>query len=267
MCPIGALAIYLYIRIKMSREFGPHTDFTLNQTWFKVKLYTDGTIGKVMTGISPKGYGDAMSVVSKMLGLSSTHTTHLGRVLGPKVLEMMEFDSEEIRTLGNWDPKVQEVTYSTKVPLKALRGMAGYEAGQGMYYNPRSAVPVPAELSKAVFPWVEPCWERLKTYEQERDELKPTATAFLRHMSSLATVLIQDLAAMKLLHPERCENEYRLFKDDPIFNSEAFKVCCCLPCLCLYSSPAILTLPLFLVPTTTGFHRRDEEGVGGGGGE
>ena len=100
--------------------------------------------------------------------------------------------------------------------------MAGFEAGQGMYYNPRVAVPVPYELSKEVFPWLEPCWERLKAYEQESGELKPTATAFLRHMSHMATVFVQDLAAMKCLKPERCTDEYRLFKDDSLLSSEAF---------------------------------------------
>jgi hypothetical protein len=223
MCPIGALAMYLYVRMKTSQEFDCSTDFTSNHAWFDVKLYTDGTVAKAKKGISPKGYGVAMGNVAKLIGLASTHTTHLGRVLGPKVLEMLEFDSEEIRTLGNWDPKIQETTYSTKVPLKALRGMAGFEVGQGMYYNPRSAVPVPDELSNGVFPWVGPCWERLKQYERETGDMKPTASAFLKHMMGMATVFIQDTAAMKLLHPDRCVDEYQLFKDDPILSSEAFK--------------------------------------------
>ena len=93
MCPIGALSMYLYVRMKMSEEFDLLTDFTSNQAWFDVKLYTDGTISKAKKGISSKGYGTAMEDVGKVLGLNSTHTTHLGRVLGPKVLELLEFDS------------------------------------------------------------------------------------------------------------------------------------------------------------------------------
>jgi hypothetical protein len=93
-----------------------------------------------------------------------------------------------------------------------------------VYYNPRSAVPVPEELSDRVFPWVRPCWEKVKRYEVETKDMKPTATAFFTLMSSLATVLIQDVAALKLMHPDRCGNEYPLFKDNPIFNSDEFEV-------------------------------------------
>lgn len=224
LCPIGALAFYLYFRFKMSKEFNPPPDFTENETWYNVKLYTDATRAKSKTGIAAKGYGTAMSVVAHSLGIDSKHTTHLGRVLGPKVLEMLEFDQDEIRILGNWDPKIQESTYSTKVPMKVLRGMAGFKGANGMHYNPRSDVKVPTQLSELIFPWLKDSIDHLNAFEQRTRTLKPTARQFLKHMSVLSTVLIQDVAVIKLLHPERCVNDYRIFKDDPIWTSEAFEV-------------------------------------------
>jgi hypothetical protein len=120
LSPIGALAMYLYIRFKMSKEFDSSFDFSRNKEWYNVKLYTDGTMQKMFKGISLKGYGTAMGQVAHALGVSSKHTTHLGCVLGPKVLKMQELSPEEIRVLGNWDPNVQESTYSTKLPMRVI---------------------------------------------------------------------------------------------------------------------------------------------------
>jgi hypothetical protein len=224
LCPIGALAMYLYIRFKMSKEFDSSFDFSRNEEWYNIKLYTDGTRQKMFKGISSKGYGTAMGQVAHALGVSSKHTTHLGRVLGPKVLEMQEFSPEEIRVLGNWDPKVQESTYSTKLPMKVIRGMAGFVGSGGMHYNPRVAVEVPEELSNAVFPWLVGCRDHLDAVEASTLILKPTARQFLKHMDLMAKVLIQDVAAIKIKHPDRFGEEYPFFNDDALFNGEAFEV-------------------------------------------
>ena len=180
MCPIGAMALYLYFRFKYSQEFSTPPDFTDNQSWYDVKLYTDGSLQRQKSGIAAKGYGDAMAEVAASLNISSMHTTHLGRVLGPKVLEMLEFDQDEIRILGNWNPKTQESTYSAKVPMKALRGMAGFGKGVGgVHYNPRQVIPVPVELSNAVFPWLEDSIDRLDSYEASGGETKTNCTSIL----------------------------------------------------------------------------------------
>ena len=124
-----------------------------------------------------------MSAVTKSLKCSSKHTSHLGRILGPKCLEMKEFSQEEIRLLGNWHPNVQESAYSTQVPMKALRSMAGFDACGGVYYNPRSNVKVPEELCNAVFPWLADSMKRLNAHEEEHpNDLKPTAHHFLTQM-------------------------------------------------------------------------------------
>jgi hypothetical protein len=233
LCPIGALALYLFVRFNHSQEFNPPPNFSSNQEWFDVKLYTDGSMTKAKTGITTKSYASAMSIVAKALGVSSKHTTHLGRVLGPKVLEMLEFDQDEIRVLGNWDPKIQESTYSTKVPMKVLRGMAGFDEAGGMHYNPRTAVDVDNELRDAVFPWVRNSIIDLDKYESEMGVLKPTARQFLNHMNLMQTVLIQDVAAMMLLHPDRCTDDYPLFKNCSVWKTDLFLVSCCVCCFLL----------------------------------
>ena len=158
----------------------------------------------------------------QVLGLPTKHTSHLGHILGPKKLEMLEANSEKIRVLGNWDPKTQESTYSSKVPMRTLRAMAGFTEAGGMHHNPRVGVEAPETLKDQVFPWLKDSTDRLEELKRVNGRQKTTATAFLRHMDLMASVVVQDVAAMKLLHPDRCQKAPLM--DDPLFRSEEFKV-------------------------------------------
>jgi hypothetical protein len=51
----------------MSSEFDSFFDFSNNETWFNVKLYTNGSRQKMVQGISSKGYGTAMGRVAHAL--------------------------------------------------------------------------------------------------------------------------------------------------------------------------------------------------------
>jgi hypothetical protein len=63
------------------------------------------------------------------------HWVHLGRVFGPKILEVLDKESEKIHRLGNWDPFLQELSYSMKLPpLKSIWKIAGHTTGTGMHY-------------------------------------------------------------------------------------------------------------------------------------
>lgn len=257
LCPIGAQALYLFYRFKISNEMVNPPDFTDNRAWFNIKLYTDGKPDKAALGIGPQRYSDAIKKVFRILGLPTKHTAHLGRILGPKKLEMLEMSQDEIRLLGNWDPKTQETTYSAKLPMRILRAMAGFVEAGGMHYNPRVGVNVPDCLTDAVFPWVKESKARLEAFKKERKVERTTATQFLRHMELMAMVFIQDVAAIKLLHPDRCEN--CLLLDDPLFRSDEFKVsslvCVVLLFCCLNSSSCIsLVFQVFMDDMAKALH-------------
>jgi Centromere DNA-binding protein complex CBF3 subunit, domain 2 len=105
----------------------PPPDFTDISSWYDMKLYTDGMRTNVNKGIRPQVYGDMMTRVFKMMNLPMKHAAHIGRTLGPKALEMLEFSQDELRILGNWDPKTQESMYSSKLPMAPIRAMlAGF---------------------------------------------------------------------------------------------------------------------------------------------
>jgi hypothetical protein len=88
-------------------------------------------------------YANAIKRLCNDLMIASNHWLHLGRQLGAKILEFLEELNKEIRKLGNWDPSIQETSYSTKLPWRPMRKMAGFSTGNNMYYNPRTTVEPP----------------------------------------------------------------------------------------------------------------------------
>ena len=95
--------------------------------------------------------------------------------------------------------------------------MAGYEADD-WYWNPRGNVKPPEELLKLVFPFVDFELERLEAMEEMKHV---TALCTLRYFKYLRMVVLQDAAAMLVLHPER--RDHGLWSM-PVFRTTLFKV-------------------------------------------
>ena len=220
MCPVGALAFYLAMRFYRTNEFDSWTgdNFMENRSWFDKKLLVDCTRSDtdLDRSMHNNSYKKAIKSVLEELNVPSNHFVHLGRTLGPKLMEMLQMSSDEIRLLGNWEPKIQETSYSTKLPMKAIRAMGGFELAQGMHYNPRTVVVDGLEIlkKKTPFSWVTTCLAGVETAALE-GTCKYTALCFLKIMDDLNTVLIQDAAAMIIKFPER--------KNHPLFNIPVFK--------------------------------------------
>ena len=220
--------MYLMVRFQVSGEFEADCcpDFTKNQDWFDIKLLVDAT-GRnpdFEKPMSNQSYAKAIKSVLKELGITSNHFVHIGRVMGPVVLEMLEVDHDKIRLLGNWDPKIQETRYSSKLPLGILRSMAGFVDSNGMYYSPRTTVDPPECLQKAIFPWVDEQYMRVVKDGEDGSiagEGHPTAQQFLQMMLGLRIVLLQDLAATEVLYPNR--KAHFIFKL-PIFQSDEWAI-------------------------------------------
>jgi hypothetical protein len=211
LCGVGGLAFYLGMRFWMTKEFEDfnYHDFLNNSKWFDIKLLTDATRSdhdhhKAMANDT---YAKAIKDVLGKLGLASSHWVHLGRTLGPKLLELLELEAEEIRRLGNWDPKTQETCYSTKLPMKAIRAACGFFIANGMHFNPRTVVGGPEFdrlKRKTPFAWAQDAvifFER--RFEKECVEEHHTAYQFCKFMVELNIVFLQDAAAMVVKYPER----------------------------------------------------------------
>jgi hypothetical protein len=107
--------------------------------WFGIKLLVDASGHDVNLGkpMNNDLYARAIKqVLLELDGLLVFHFVNFGRVVGPMILEMAEAESDEIKTLGNWDPSMQEKCYSTKMPMSAIRKIAGFVQSNLMHSNP-----------------------------------------------------------------------------------------------------------------------------------
>ena len=211
--------MYLTYRFHITNEFSNVSpDMWLdNSNWFDVKLLVDCfgcEFSKTMCGDS---YSGAVKSVLNKLKIPATSLVHIGRKLGPKLLEMLDEESSWIKLLRNWDPSIQQTSYSTKLPMRPIRKLAGFTKANGMYYNPRCAVQVPLDLQKKT-----PigCWaiDALSSLQETvGGHSKYTALNFLNLMVELNKVVIQDVAAMIVTCPQRISHsifELGCFQDD-----------------------------------------------------
>ena len=221
-CPVGAFGFCLLMQMHITDECGCNSSrsnncshcndddrcsfFLSNHKWFDRKLLIDAYGSKASW--DDKMCDDAYACgVKSLLGdllIALWHYFHLGRVLGPVLLEIEGFSSDEIRNLGNWNSNVQETRYSSCLPLLQMKGIAGF--ANKPHYNPCTMVKVPASLQQLIFPFVE---SKLQMIEQSGGQERLTAKSFLELLIMLCTVIVQDAAAIFALHPDH--SEHRLF--------------------------------------------------------
>lgn len=252
LCPISALGFYLLSRFKLSCEFDGDRcpDFTDNSSWYDIKLLISfGTHNGAETAeqgrtrpIRDNNYTQFTKKILLHLNIPSKHFQHLGRIFGLQNLQWLEMDEDFIRMLGNWSPNVRDECYSTNLPLKAMRAAAGFTTFDGRYFNPRALVFPPKELEKKIFPFADDASEKVKTAIKTRGsrmggDYLGAAAGFLHMLLRLRTIILQDAAALKVLHPERC-NGHTFFNSfgelflDPLFVVSSLLVFDC--CLLLF---------------------------------
>lgn len=220
MCGIGALAFMLIVRFIMSGEMDTPPDFCNNEAWYDIKLLTDGSDDNCRS-VKSNNYGNSMKEVLQELLIMTNKRLHFGRKHGTIVLEYDELSSDDIKELGNWNPTIQQQRYSTKLPLRPIRSMAGFPPGQ-THYNPRTQVDVPDVLLEQVFPWVDGELERVHQRCAEDGIDRQTAVEFLKLLKHLRIVAFQDAAYMLAFSLDRCEG-HPMFKL-PCFSNPVFLV-------------------------------------------
>jgi hypothetical protein len=208
------------LRFNVTHEFENFTlsDWLDNKKWFDVKLLVDPSGGRFEKAMTNDSYAKAIKAVLLGLGIAAVHLVHLGRNLGPKLLEMLEEESDAIRQLGNWNPSMQDSCYSTKLPMRPIRKLAGFVNANGMHYNPRTMVEVPEELARLtpIGGWAIDAFRNIGAAVSEQGLPKFTAYNVLKFLVELNWVFLQDAAAMMINHPERVCN--------PLFRLEVFQL-------------------------------------------
>ena len=140
--------------------------------------------------------------------------------------------------MGQWNQTIYDKSYSSKLPMQAIRNLAGFSGADGMYFNTRTQVMPSVELCKqtAIGKFA---FDQLFELEEEGLGSKhPTACGVLRWFTDLSIVFLQDMAAMMVLHPEREEAAINCL---PVLQTEDFKVS--FPNLKCHKDTKYLSLP------------------------
>jgi hypothetical protein len=219
MCAFGAFGFYLMYRFEQTHEMDVPPDFLDNAAWFDVKLLTDMRSHDNTKAVTDQTYQDSIKVICRDLGIATNHYLHLGRVMGAVELEQAEVESEAIRQLGNWDPKIQETRYSSKIPLKTIRKMGRFRAADGMHFNPRTVMMPGESLERMIFPFADACLEKVLAKCQEDGKDRWTAIHTLRLWIKLRRIILQDAAVILEYYPAR--SAHPLFRH-AVFQTPAF---------------------------------------------
>ena len=162
-------------------------------------------------------YKKKLKAAFAKLSIVSPKTEHFGRYCASALLDMEEVDPTIARAIGNWAIDTFGEVYSSKLPLPAIRVLAGGDTRRGFYRNPRTTFKgddTHNELAKNFFPWV----------EAAEVELPPgkngTTRAFFNLLKNLRWVILQDSAVLIAVH----KRAHFLFKHmKSVFDSELFK--------------------------------------------
>ena len=209
-CPHGALAIHLFERFHVAKE--PFPVLKTREDWYPIHLlnHTDRT--------KPLQYWTQYTVMRNIqgdLGIHTTKKTHLNRGGAARFAEDSGASEAEIRRAGRWNVQQMQGCYLTGLPRKAMRALAGFPTKPGGYHLPRATISPPPSLLTQIWPSID---LDLPKIEQGLDDFEKdlAAQGFCRLLQYLRTVLLQDAAILRKLHPDLLVLQHSLFAS-PIF--------------------------------------------------
>ena len=151
------------------------------------------------------------------LGIPSKKKEHFGRNTGPAIMDVEEVCGLDQRNMGNWAADVFQKNYSKRLPLGALRVLAGFSKERGYYKNTRTTFTGGhkyIELWHRIFPWVD------DVLNDNGITKFDTAKSFLELLRNLRWVILQDAALLTTVYGRK----HCMFSNSPeIFESDLFK--------------------------------------------
>jgi Centromere DNA-binding protein complex CBF3 subunit, domain 2 len=148
LCCIGTFAMYVQFRFFCTGEFEDFQldDWLANEKWFDVKVLADISVTDFSKEMKNDSYKAHIKSVLQRLCLNINTLLHLGRNIGSRILELLEAEKSTIKAMGQWADGVQETSYSAKLPMGAIRMLAGFVGKAKIYFNTRTVVEPSNEL-------------------------------------------------------------------------------------------------------------------------
>jgi len=144
---------------------------------------------------------------------------HFGRTSASAVMDMVEVKRSQHHEIGYWVNNTHDNHYSSRLPLAAMRVMAGFDGRRSFHFNPRANFFGEEKhklLPLMIFPFIE---NKLNILRLKKNSNCTTALGFLELLQNLRWVIIQDCAILT----KQEKREHVLFNMFPhIFKSELF---------------------------------------------
>ncbi|POM76832.1 Short-chain dehydrogenase [Phytophthora palmivora] len=207
-CPIGALALYFFLRWCVRMESIP--DFLQPQKWYDVKVFRSGK--DATTAMSYRAHYDATVKAFTFLNMYSKAKPHVARGSGSRMTELAGATDSQIRRLGRWNASAMEGCYLTANPREAMRSLAGFLPDRRTFFLERASLSPPENHQREIFPFVE---NYMSAYMQHSAP-HIAIGVYLNLLLYLRIVILQDAVRLRDVHPT-----HKLWSFSP-FNSSAF---------------------------------------------
>ncbi|GAA5925952.1 uncharacterized protein JCM15063_005170 [Sporobolomyces koalae] len=210
VCPVNALAFYLFARFHVDCDQFPTSNstfpsFAASADWYKIKLIR-----------SPKSLEDPISYqlhrkfvenAFKAVGINASVKPHVGKQAEVRV----EFDTSADRESVS---SAVDPLHLTAIPRDIVRTHAGFHPAGGTYHIPRD-LKVPEQLLDKVFR-KRKSGSLARQETNDNDESDIAAQSFLKLLLRLRKVVIQDAAILRPLRPTHPLFQHSLFSD-PVY--------------------------------------------------
>lgn len=220
LCTMGQVGFYLFYRWQILKE--PPPGFRNRQCWYNCHLL------KGREATRPLTYETQLQWVNEVfdsIGLESGNKTQLWRGQRALQAEIENVPEAQVRRDGQWNQEELSERYRSHLPRQFLRSMAGFQpGGLGSFYLERAEVAPPEPLTRAIWPWVDDWLAWFESEESALPSLEPAseqegaidrrdiaAQAFLRLLSQLRTVILQDSVVLREEFPNH------VMWSDPVF--------------------------------------------------
>lgn len=195
-CPIGAMALYLFMRFQVNGEQFP--DLQRRDNWYKTVLFKDKS---PTTAVTYHQQHHAAKKSHTSCGVKISKVTHAPRSFAATKTLSDGASYDHVRAGGRWKGGKMERCYINDLPRVAMRIQAGFPKKQGSFFLKRAVVTPSMPLQQLVFPEVDDWLQKLDNEDYQCDG-DIAAQNFAYMMRNFRVVVLQDSILLRATFPD-----------------------------------------------------------------
>jgi len=203
LCSVSGMAFYFFYRYHLSSQPWPDFDEIPDSDndspgWYKLRVFAKEEDG--FEAITYTSHKNVCNNAFRRADCQILTGTHVCRREGCKLADALEIDDSSMRRLGRWDHSRMTQHYSSGIPRRGARELAGHGADEGHYFLIRESVEPSEELQRQIFPNLE--------YSEHLDLQKPpkdrdiSLQGFFVVLRWFRTVILQDAVFLRQRYPD-----------------------------------------------------------------